>query len=82
MVCALISAGVADGGSAAYTSPAIGHLFPFCALLGELAARGHQIHVRTLASGVGVCRRLGFAAERVDPRVEALQSDDWSGPRS
>jgi hypothetical protein len=51
----------------AYTSPAIGHPFPFCALLGELAARGHQIHVRTLASGVGVCRRLGFAAERVDP---------------
>jgi UDP-N-acetylglucosamine:LPS N-acetylglucosamine transferase len=34
----------------AYTSPAIGHLFPFCALLGELAARGHEIHVRTLES--------------------------------
>ena len=66
----------------AYTSPAIGHLYPFCALLGELAARGHQIHVRTLASGVELCRRLGFAAERVDPRVEALQSEDWSGPRS
>ena len=37
----------------AYTSPAIGHLFPFCALLGELASRGHQIHVRTLDAGVG-----------------------------
>src|SRR6478752_3572878 len=62
----------------AYTSPAIGHLFPFCALLGELASRGHQVHVRTLDAGVMVCRRLGFAAERVDPGIESLQSDDWT----
>lgn len=62
----------------AYTSPALGHLFPFCALLTELAARGHQVHVRTLASGVQLCRRLGFAAQRVDPRIEALQSEDWT----
>lgn len=62
----------------AYTSPAIGHLFPFCALLGELAARGHEIHVRTLESGVELRRRLGFAAQRVDPRIEALQSEDWT----
>ncbi len=62
----------------AYTSPAIGHLYPFCSLLVELAARGHQIHIRTLASGVDLCRRLGFAADRVDPRVEALQSEDWT----
>lgn len=62
----------------AYTSPAIGHLFPFCALLGELAARGHEIHVRTLESAVERCRRVGFAAQRVDPRIEALQSEDWT----
>ena len=62
----------------AYTSPAIGHLFPFCALLGELASRGHRVHVRTLDAGVDLCRRLGFAAERVDPRIEFLQSDDWT----
>ena len=62
----------------AYTSPAIGHLFPFCALLGELASRGHRVHVRTLDAGVALCRRLGFAAERVDPRIEFLQSDDWT----
>ena len=55
----------------AYTSPAIGHLFPFCALLGELASRGHRVHVRTLDAGVDLCRRLGFAAERVDPRIES-----------
>ncbi len=51
----------------AYTSPAIGHLFPFCALLGELASRGHQVHVRTLDSGVDLCGRLGFVAQAVDP---------------
>lgn len=62
----------------AYTSPAIGHLFPFCALLDELAARGHQIHVRTLNAGVDPCRRLGFVAEPVDPRIESLQSRDWA----
>jgi UDP:flavonoid glycosyltransferase YjiC (YdhE family) len=62
----------------AYTSPAIGHLFPFCALLTELAARGHRIHVRTLGAGVDLCRQLGFTAEPVDPRIESLQSDDWT----
>lgn len=63
----------------AYTSPALGHLYPFCALLNELAARGHHVHVRTLTEGVAVCRRLGFAAESVDARVEALQSDSGRG---
>ncbi|WP_431235821.1 glycosyltransferase [Mycolicibacterium psychrotolerans] len=58
----------------AYTAPALGHLFPFCALLTELASRGHQVHVRTLAAGVELCRQLGFDAEAVDPRIEALQS--------
>ncbi|WP_197380749.1 nucleotide disphospho-sugar-binding domain-containing protein [Mycolicibacterium mengxianglii] len=62
----------------AYTSPAIGHLFPFCALLDELAARGHQIHVRTLDSGVKLCRSRGFVAQPVDPRLELLQSADWT----
>ena len=62
----------------AYTSPAIGHPFSFCALLSELAARGHEIHVLTLESAVELCRRLGFAAQRVDPRIEALQSEDWT----
>ncbi|MDF2824158.1 MAG: glycosyltransferase, family [Mycobacterium sp.] len=62
----------------AYTSPAIGHLFPFCALLRELASRGHRIEVRTLGSGVQLCRDMGFAAQPVDPRIEALQSQDWA----
>jgi hypothetical protein len=48
----------------AYTSPAIGHLFPFCALLGELAARGHEIHVRTLEGTVNL-RSCGRSANRI-----------------
>lgn len=60
----------------AYTSPALGHLFPFCALLTELASRGHRVHIRTLAAGVDLCCALGFDAEAVDPRIEALQFED------
>lgn len=63
----------------AYTSPALGHLYPFCALLGELSARGHEIHMRTLASGVELCREQGFAAEPVDPGIEALHNDATGG---
>jgi hypothetical protein len=38
----------------AYTSPALGPLFPFSALLSELSDRGHTIHLRTLSTGVGM----------------------------
>lgn len=58
----------------AYTAPAIGHLFPFSALLQEMSARGHEINVRTMASGVDMCLGMGFKAAAVDPRIEALQS--------
>ncbi|MGW0162984.1 glycosyltransferase [Mycobacterium sp. NPDC003323] len=60
----------------AYTAPALGHLYPFCALLTELAKRGHEVHLQTLAAGVPLCRRLGFHAMAVDPRIETLQHDD------
>ena len=35
-----------------YTSPARGHLYPIMPVLDELASRGHEIAVRTLASHV------------------------------
>lgn len=63
----------------AYTSPALGHLYPFCALLAELSDRGHDIHLRTLAGGVDLCRQQGFTAEPVDPRIEALHNDATEG---
>ncbi|MGO9383040.1 MAG: glycosyltransferase [Mycobacterium sp.] len=67
----------------AYTSPALDHLFPFSALLLELSARGHEIHLRTLSSGVDMGRKLGFTTDIIDPRIEATVNDDWkaSNPR-
>src|ERR1700741_784912 len=68
----------------AYTSPALGHLFPFSALLVELAGRGHKIHLRTLSTGVQTGQSLGFATDIIDPRIEAIVHDDWkaSNPRA
>ncbi len=54
----------------------MGHLYPMAALLGELAARGHRIHLRTLAAEVDTMRAIGFHAEAVDPRIEAIAADD------
>ncbi|MBV8179000.1 MAG: glycosyltransferase [Mycobacterium sp.] len=67
----------------AYTSPALGHLFPFSALLLELSGRGHEIHLRTLSTGVDLGRQLGFTTDIIDPRIEAIANDDWkaSSPR-
>ena len=67
----------------AYTSPALGHLFPFSALLLELSIRGHEIHLRTLSTGVEMGRKLGFTTETIDARIEAIVNDDWkaSNPR-
>jgi MGT family glycosyltransferase len=64
----------------AYTSPALGHLLPMSALLSELSRRGHEVHVRTLAGGVGLAETLGFAAAAIDPRIEAIELDDWRAP--
>ena len=68
----------------AYTSPALGHLFPFSALLSELSGRGHNIHLRTLSTGVEMGRRLGFTTDTIDPRIEATVHEDWkaSNPRA
>ena len=61
----------------AYTSPALGHLLPISALLSELALRGHTIHLRTISTGVDIGRRLGFTTDAIDPRIEAIEQDDW-----
>jgi MGT family glycosyltransferase len=61
----------------AYTSPALGHLLPISAQLKELASRGHDIHLRTYSTGIDIGRRLGFAADAIDPRIEAIEHDDW-----
>jgi len=60
----------------AYTSPARGHLNPMMGPLLELAARGAEVHVRTLASAVPAVREAGLACEPIDPRIEAIEMDD------
>lgn len=61
----------------AYTSPAIGHLYPMTPLLLELARHGHQVDVRTLAEQVDLLRDLGLAAEPIDERITAIEHRDF-----
>ena len=61
----------------AYTSPALGHLFPMTPLLLELRSRGHRVHVRTLAGQVDRMESLGLEASAMDARVEAIENTDW-----
>ena len=61
----------------AYGSPALGHLFPLAALLSELAERGHQVHLRTMSTGVAKAQAAGIYAEPVDARIEAIVAPDW-----
>lgn len=61
----------------AYTSPAIGHLFPMVPLLLELKARGHEVHLRTIPRQVAAMRELGLQAEAVDERLLAIEVRDY-----
>ncbi|OBK96111.1 glycosyl transferase [Mycobacterium asiaticum] len=61
----------------AYGSPALGHLFPLGALLAELMRRGHEVHLRTMAGQVTGIRSVGVHAEAIDPRIEAIDGQDW-----
>lgn len=67
----------------AYTSPALGHMLPISALLSELSRRGHTIHLRTMSSCIGLGQKVGFDTDAIDPRIEAIEHDDWkaSNPR-
>jgi MGT family glycosyltransferase len=66
----------------AYTSPALGHLYPIIAVLRELQSRGHHIVVKTLAEGVETTGRLGFTSAAVDPRIEDIAMRDWHAPNA
>ncbi|AGB20824.1 glycosyltransferase, MGT family [Mycobacterium sp. JS623] len=66
----------------AYTSPALGHALPISALLSELGRRGHTVHLRTLRAGVETGQRLGFTTDTIDPRIEAIEHDDWKASKA
>jgi MGT family glycosyltransferase len=61
----------------AYTSPGAGHLFPLTPILDELAGRGHEIAIRTLAAHVPLMLERGFAAVPISQQVESVKEDDW-----
>lgn len=67
----------------AYTSPAIGHLYPLTPVLLELRRRGHDVHVCTLENRVDLMRGLGFTTRPIDPRIEERPLNDFTakGPR-
>jgi UDP:flavonoid glycosyltransferase YjiC (YdhE family) len=60
----------------AYTSPARGHLNPMMGPLLELARRGAEVHLRTVASQVEAVQAAGLHAEPIDPAIEAIEMDD------
>jgi MGT family glycosyltransferase len=60
-----------------YTRPASGHTVPPVPTVLELVARGHEVVVRTGASGVASLRAAGLGAAAVDRRIEAIEVDDW-----
>jgi MGT family glycosyltransferase len=61
----------------AYTSPARGHLYPITPTLLELARRGHDVHVRTLASEVSALADAGLHAAAIDATIEEIELADW-----
>ncbi len=60
-----------------YMSPSSGHTFPPVPTALELSARGHEVVVRTGAAGVPPLKAVGLEADAVDPRIEAIEVDDW-----
>jgi UDP:flavonoid glycosyltransferase YjiC (YdhE family) len=63
----------------AYTSPARGHLYPIVPTLLALRDRGHDVHVRTLASEFDALRALGLHAEPIAAAIEATPLADYEG---
>jgi MGT family glycosyltransferase len=61
----------------AYTSPAIGNLYPIVGTLLELRERGHSVTVRTIGSQVDVIGRLSLDVHPIDGDVERITMDDW-----
>jgi MGT family glycosyltransferase len=61
----------------AYTSPARGHLYPVVPILGELVARGHRVHVCTMADELKQLAPLRIEASAIDPTIERIPIVDW-----
>jgi MGT family glycosyltransferase len=60
-----------------FTNPSPGHLYPLVPTLSELRERGHDVRILTMSGALETLRELGFDAGPVDPRIEAIENDDW-----
>lgn len=52
-------------------------MLPISAVLSELSGRGHNVHLRTLSSAVSTGTQLGLQTSAIDPRIEAVELEDW-----
>lgn len=60
-----------------YTSPARGHLYPAVPIVTELAARGHDTHICTLAGELEHLAQIGLRGSPVDAAIERHEIEDW-----
>jgi UDP:flavonoid glycosyltransferase YjiC (YdhE family) len=63
----------------AYLSASAGNTYPAIDMLLELERRGHEVHLRSRASDVGVYAAQGLCAAAIDPGIEQVGFDDWRG---
>jgi len=60
-----------------YTHPSAGHTYPLVPGLLELQSRGHRVEVVTAPALVAPLTAAGLSTVAVDPRILAIQSDDY-----
>ena len=60
-----------------YVSPAVGHTLPLVPGLLELQRRGHDVHIKTLPTLVGILRDAGLDASPVAPTVTDVPVTDY-----
>jgi UDP:flavonoid glycosyltransferase YjiC (YdhE family) len=61
----------------AYTSPARGHLYPAVPMMAELARRGHDATLYSLASELEQLSPLDIEGAAIDPAIERIEIEDY-----
>jgi UDP:flavonoid glycosyltransferase YjiC (YdhE family) len=61
----------------AYTSPARGHLYPAVPIMAELARRGHNATLYSLAGELEQLAPLGIEGKAIDPAIERIEIEDY-----
>ncbi|HEV7938080.1 MAG TPA: glycosyltransferase [Solirubrobacteraceae bacterium] len=61
----------------AYTSPARGHLYPVVPIVAELARRGHDTTLYSLAGELEQLAPLGIEGAAIDSAIERIEIEDY-----